>query len=113
MKSSFSDDVRRRSLLRIDDAKSGRRRIDVQQRTSISAPAGGPSIDLINGAEELTGSPTSSSSSVTMMQPVDLRDYDDLALRRRFDLSWKMISLTASSSRPDELSCTDRWNSNI
>jgi hypothetical protein len=57
MKSPFSDDVRRRSLLRIDDSKSGRRRVDLQQRTSISAPAGGPPIDLINITKELTGSP--------------------------------------------------------
>src|SRR5262245_42256983 len=29
-----------------------------------------------------------SGSLVMMMQPADLRDCDDLALRRRFDLSW-------------------------
>src|SRR6266545_5657914 len=81
--------MRRRSLLRIDDSSSRRRRVALRQRTSISARAGSPSIDLIDITLELTGSPTSCGSSVTMTQPADLRDCDDLSLRRRFDLSWK------------------------
>src|SRR5262245_66539172 len=79
--------MRRRSLLRIDDSKSGRRRVALQQRASISARAGDPYIDLIDITQQLTGSPTLRGSSVTMMQPADLRDCDDLALLRRFDLS--------------------------
>jgi hypothetical protein len=100
--------LRRRPLLRIDDSISGRRRVAPQQRTSISVRGGSPSIDLIVITAELTGSPTLCGSLVTMMQPADLRNCDDLALRCRFDPSWKMISLTASSSRPDELFGTDR-----
>src|SRR5215475_10370581 len=78
--------MRRRSPLRIDDSISRRRLTTLRQRTSISARAGSPSIDLINIIPELTGSPTLCGLSVTMMQPADLRDCDDLALRRRFDL---------------------------
>jgi len=86
--------MRRRSLLRIDDSRSRRRRVALQQRTSISACAGSPSIDLIDIIPELNGSPTLCGSSVTMMQPADLRDCDDLALLRRFDLSWsRRVSL--------------------
>ena len=48
----------RRSLLRIDNSKSGRRRVALQKCASISARAGGPSIDLIDIILELTGSPT-------------------------------------------------------
>src|SRR5262245_23165567 len=81
--------MRRRSLLRIDDSRSRRRRVALQQRTSISARAGSLSVDLIDIIPELNGSPTLCGSSVTMMQPSDLRDCDDLALLRRFDLSWK------------------------
>src|SRR5262245_38731392 len=81
--------MRRRSLLRIDDSISPRRRVALQRRTSISARAGSPSIDLIDITPEITGSPKLCGSSVTMMQPADLRNCDDLALRRRFDLSWK------------------------
>src|SRR5215510_12015603 len=80
--------MRRRSLLRIDDSSSRRQRVALQQRTSISARAGSPSIDLIDITPELTGSPKLCGSSVTMMQPADLRDCDDLSLHRRFDLSW-------------------------
>src|SRR5262249_6890854 len=79
--------MRCRSLLRIDDSNSGRRHVALQQCTLISARADSPPIDLI-GIPELTGSPTLCSSSVIMMQPADLRDCDDPALRRRFDLSW-------------------------
>src|SRR5215831_4869550 len=81
--------MRRRSLLRIDDSISRQRRVAPQQRTPISVRAGSPPIDLIDITAELTGSPTLCGSSVTMMQPADLRDCDDLALLRRFDLSWK------------------------
>src|SRR6516165_1216004 len=81
--------MRRRSLLQIDDSISRQRRVTVRQRTSISTCAGSPSIDLIDITTELTPSPTLCGSSVTMMQPADLRDCDDLALLRRFDLSWK------------------------
>ena len=82
----------RRSLLRIDDSISRRRRVALQQRTSISARAGSPSIDLIDITTELNPSPTLCSSSVTMMQPADLRDCDDLPLLWRFDLSciWRV-----------------------
>src|SRR5262249_34407556 len=79
--------MRRRSLLRIDDSSSPRRRVALQQRTSILARAGSPSIDMIDITPELTGSPTLCGSSVTMMQPDDLRNCDDLSLHRRFDLS--------------------------
>src|SRR5262245_30871066 len=86
--------MRRRSLLRIDDSSSRRWRVALRQRTSISARAGSPSIDLINIIPELTGSPTLCGLTVTMMQPADLRDCDDLALRRRFDLLWsRRVSL--------------------
>ena len=86
--------MRPRSLLRIDDSISSRRRVVLQQPTSISASAGSPSIDLIDITTELTPSPTLCGSSVTMMQPADLRDCDDLALLRRFDLSWnRRVSL--------------------
>ena len=78
----------RRSLLRIDDSISPRRRVALQQRTSISARAGSPFIDLIDITTELTPSPTLCGSSVTMMQPADLRDCYDFSLHRRFDLSW-------------------------
>jgi hypothetical protein len=81
--------MRRRSLFRIDDSKSGRRRVALHQRRSISARAGGPSIDLIDISTKLTRSPTLCGSSIAMMQPADLRDCIDLALLRRFDLSWK------------------------
>src|SRR6266511_4952875 len=60
----------RRSLLRIDDSRSRRRRVALQQRTSILACAGSPSIDLIDIIPELTGSPTLCGSSVTMMVPL-------------------------------------------
>src|SRR5215475_2172166 len=80
--------MRRRSLTRIDDSISRRRRLTLRQRTSISARAGSPSIDLIDITQELTGSLTLCGSSITMMQPADLRHCDDLALLRRFDLSW-------------------------
>jgi len=40
---SHSPMTRSRSLLRIDDSRSRRRRIALQQRTSISARAGSPS----------------------------------------------------------------------
>src|SRR5262245_28780660 len=79
--------MRRRSLLRIDDSISPRRRVALQQRTSISARAGSPSTDLIDITPELTPSPTLCGSSVTIMQPADLRDRYDLSLHRRFDLS--------------------------
>src|SRR5262245_46548988 len=79
--------MRRRSPLRIDDSISRRRLTTLRQRTSISARAGSPSIDLIDIAPELTGSLTLCGSSVTMMQPADLGDCDDLPLLRRFDLS--------------------------
>src|SRR5215510_7637281 len=83
-----------RSLRRIDDSISGQRHIALQQCTLISARARSPSIDLIEITSELTGSPTLCGSLVTMMQPADLRDCDDLALRRRFDLSWnRRVSL--------------------
>src|SRR5215475_4003642 len=59
-----------------------------QQRASISACAGSHFIDLIDIIPELTGSSTLRSSSVTMMQPADLRDCYDFSLHRRFDLSW-------------------------
>ena len=84
--------MRRRSLLRIDNSKSGRRRVALQQRASISARAGGPSIDLFDITQELTGSPTLCGSTVTMMQPADLWNRNDLALRRSA-LIW---SLSAS-----------------
>jgi hypothetical protein len=79
--------MRCRSRLRIDDSISRRRRVALQQRTSISACAGSPSTDLVDITPELTGSPTLCGSSVTMMQSSDLRDFDDLALHRHFDLS--------------------------
>src|SRR5215470_5664231 len=84
--------MRRRSLLQIDDSISRQRRVAVQQRTSISTCAGSPYIDLIDITTELTPSPTLCGSSVTMMQPADLRDCDDLALLRRFDpsLKWRV-----------------------
>jgi hypothetical protein len=86
--------MRSRSLLRIDDSISGRRRIGLQRRTSISARAGSQFIDLIDIIPELTGSPTLCGSSVTMMQPADLRDCDDFSLHQRFDLSWsRRVSL--------------------
>jgi hypothetical protein len=47
--------MRRRSLLRIDYSSSRRRRVALQQRTSISARAGGPFIDLIGITTELNG----------------------------------------------------------
>src|SRR5688572_28625042 len=78
--------TRRRSLLRIDDSISGRRRVAPITRIDLSPP-GSHSIDLIDITTKLTGSPTLCDLSVTMMQPADLRDCDDLALRRRFDLS--------------------------
>src|SRR5262249_55041233 len=81
--------MRCRSRLRIDDSISVRRRIGLQQRTWISARAGSHSIDLIDITLELTGSPTLCGSSVTMMQPADLRNCDDLALNCRFDLPRK------------------------
>src|SRR5262249_43092277 len=81
--------MRRRSLLRIDNSITRRRRVALQQRTSISARDGSPSIDLIDITTEPNESPTLCGSSVTMMQPADLWDCDDLALRWRFDLSWK------------------------
>jgi hypothetical protein len=65
------------------------RRVALQQRASISARVGGPFIDLIEITQEITGSPTLCDSTVTMMQPADLWNRNDLALRRRFDLSWK------------------------
>jgi hypothetical protein len=77
-----------RSLLQIDDSSSGQRHVALQQWTLISARASSPSIDLIEITPELTGSPTLCSSLVTMMQPADLSDCDDLALRPRFDLLW-------------------------
>jgi hypothetical protein len=40
--------MRRRSLPQIDDSSSRRRRVTLQQRTSISALGGSPSIDLID-----------------------------------------------------------------
>ncbi len=58
----------------IDDSISHRRRVALRQRTSISARAGSPSIDLIDITPELTGSPTLCGSSIAMMQPADLRD---------------------------------------
>jgi hypothetical protein len=79
--------MRYRSLLRIDDSISCRRRVDLRQRTSISARAGSLSIDLIDITQELTGSPTLCGSSIAMMQPADLRDCYDFPLHRRFDLS--------------------------
>jgi hypothetical protein len=44
--------MRRRSLLRIDNSITRRRRVALQQRTSISARAGSPSIDSIDIATE-------------------------------------------------------------
>src|SRR5215470_15187402 len=79
--------MRRRSPLRIDDSISRRRRVTMRQRTSISARAGSPSVDLIDITPELTGSLTLCGSLITMMQPADLGDCDDLALLLRFDLS--------------------------
>src|SRR5262249_39152754 len=80
--------MRCRSLLRIDDSNSGRRHVALQQCTLISARADSSPVDLIDIIPELTGSPTLCGSSVTMMQAADLLNCDDLALRRRFDLSW-------------------------
>src|SRR5262245_5861344 len=59
-----------------------------QQRASISACAGSHFIDLIDIIPELTGSSTLRGSSVTIMQPADLRDCYDFSLHRSFDLSW-------------------------
>src|SRR5262249_46481046 len=70
--------MRRRSLLRIDDSNSRRRRVAVQQCASISDHASSSSINLIDINTEPTGSLTSSGSSVTMMQSADLRNCDDL-----------------------------------
>src|SRR5262249_14577074 len=79
----------RQSLLQIDDSISGQRHVALQQCILISSRAiCSPYIDLIEITTELTESPTLCGSLVTMMQPADLRDCDDLALRRRFDLSW-------------------------
>src|SRR5215813_4994774 len=70
--------TRRRSLLRIDGLSSPRRRVTLQPCASISACAGSPSINLIDISTEPTGSLTSRGSSVTIMQPADLRNCDDL-----------------------------------
>src|SRR5688572_9220656 len=94
--------MRRRSPLRIDDSISRRRRATLRQRASISARAGSPSIDLIDGAPGLTGTPTLCGSSITMMQSADFGDCDDLALLRRFDLSrsrWLGLNLEATPDR--------------
>src|SRR5215510_1507170 len=84
-----------RSLLQLDESSSGQRLVALQQCTLISARAiCSPYFDLIEITPEVTGSPTLCSSLVTMMQPADLRDCDDLALRPRFDLSWsRRVSL--------------------
>ena len=74
--------MRRRSRLRIDDSISGRRRVALQRCTWISACADSPSIDLINITAELTGSLTLCGSSITMMQPADLRDCYDSTLSK-------------------------------
>ena len=78
--------MRRRSLLRIDNSIACRRRAALQQRTAISARASSLSIDLIDITTEPNRSSTLCGSSITMMQPADLRGCDDLALHRRFDL---------------------------
>src|SRR5215510_874339 len=80
--------MRCRSLRRIDDSNSGRQHVALQQCTLISARADSSPIDLINIIPELTGSPTLCGSLVTMMQPADLRNRDDLACRWRLDCSW-------------------------
>lgn len=70
MKAPFSDDAAPISSSNCDSI-SVQRRVALRQRTSISARAGCPSIDLIDIAPELTGSPTLCGSSATMIQPAD------------------------------------------
>src|SRR5262249_33096552 len=92
--------MRCRSLRRIDDSNPGRRHVALQQCTLISARVDSSPIDLIDITPELTRSSTLCGSLVTMMQPADLRDCDDLALRRPFDLSWSRRVLLQGLMRP-------------